>query len=187
MCYQFALEYYNGSFITQANERFGDRRYEKIGILTGVNYAAQSIGSILVAPLIKRYPTRSVLAIAVLTFGIISAIPLIADAATGGVLKFKTADNKTQYGSWDPNGLFPIYTISGISYGTVELIRRVIPRDIVGGDVQRLRRMDALVHVLYEVAGKSLHFRQATPSHTLSPNLILSSCAHYDNSPSPVP
>lgn len=37
--------------------------------------------------------------------------------------------------------------------GMVELIRRVIPRDIVGGNVQKLRRMDALVHIFYEVAG----------------------------------
>ena len=35
----------------------------------------------------------------------------------------------------------------------VELIRRVIPRDIVGGDVQKLRRMDAMVHMFYEISG----------------------------------
>jgi hypothetical protein len=35
--------------------------------------------------------------------------------------------------------LFPVYVISGVAYGMVELIRRVIPRDIVGGDVQRVR------------------------------------------------
>lgn len=35
----------------------------------------------------------------------------------------------------------------------VELIRRVIPRDIVGGNIQKLRRMDALVHIFYEVTG----------------------------------
>ncbi|SPO37524.1 uncharacterized protein PSFLO_02999 [Pseudozyma flocculosa] len=137
MAYKFALEYYNGSFITQANERFGDKRYQKIAILTGTNYAAQAVGSIIVAPLVKRFPTRSVLAIAVLTFAVISAIPLIADSATGGVLKFNTPDNKTKYGTWNPNGLFPIYIISGFSYGTVELIRRILPRDVV----------------LYEVAG----------------------------------
>jgi hypothetical protein len=44
----------------------------------------------------------------------------------------------------------------------VELIRRVIPRDIVGGDVQRLRRMDALVHVLYEVAGTAGAFTSSS-------------------------
>jgi len=35
----------------------------------------------------------------------------------------------------------------------VELIRRVIPCDIVGGDVTKLRRMDATVHVFYEITG----------------------------------
>ncbi|KAJ7210995.1 major facilitator superfamily domain-containing protein [Mycena rebaudengoi] len=153
MCYKFALEWFNGGFITMANERFGDQRYKKIGILTGMNSAMQCVGSIVIAPLIKRYPTRSVLSYAVLTFGLISAIVLIVDGSTGGKLRSSTVDNKTHYGSWNPNGLFPIYIISGVAYGMVELIRRVIPRDIVGGDVQKLRRMDATVHVLYEVAG----------------------------------
>jgi hypothetical protein len=35
----------------------------------------------------------------------------------------------------------------------VELMRRVIPADIVGGDVIKLKRMDSMVHVFYEVAG----------------------------------
>lgn len=35
----------------------------------------------------------------------------------------------------------------------VELIRRVIPADIVGGEVGKLRRMDATVHVFNELAG----------------------------------
>ena len=51
--------------------------------------------------------------------------------------------------------MIPIYCITGIAYGMVELIRRVIPRDIVGGNVQKLRRMDAMVHIFYEVAGTS--------------------------------
>ncbi|KAK9319143.1 hypothetical protein V1517DRAFT_66598 [Lipomyces orientalis] len=42
---------------------------------------------------------------------------------------------------------------TGIAYGMVELIRRVIPRDIVGGNVQKLRRMDSLVHIFYETSG----------------------------------
>ncbi|KAK0549377.1 hypothetical protein OC845_003179 [Tilletia horrida] len=153
MCYKFALEYYNGAFITLANERFVTDRYTKIAALTGINYAAQGVGSILISPLIKRYPTRSVLSTAVLIFSVISAILLITDAATGGQPRTMRADGKDHYGTWNPNGLFPIYTISGVAYGMVELIRRVIPRDIVGGDVQRLRKMDAFVHVCYEIAG----------------------------------
>lgn len=41
--------------------------------------------------------------------------------------------------------MIPIYAICGIAYGMVELIRRTIPRDIVGGNVQKLRKMDSLV------------------------------------------
>jgi len=44
----------------------------------------------------------------------------------------------------------------------VELIRRVIPADICGGDVMRLRRMDATVHILYEVAGTAGAFASAS-------------------------
>ena len=47
-----------------------------------------------------------------------------------------------------PNTTFHILILhsSGIAYGMVELIRRVIPRDIVGGHVGKLKRMDAIVH-----------------------------------------
>jgi hypothetical protein len=58
-----------------------------------------------------------------------------------------------ELGDYNTNGIIPIYCFSGIAYGMVELIRRVIPRDIVGGNVQKLRLMDATVHILYEVAG----------------------------------
>lgn len=43
----------------------------------------------------------------------------------------------------------------------VELIRRVIPRDLVGGNVQKLRRMDSLVHIFYEVSGTAGAFMTA--------------------------
>jgi hypothetical protein len=48
--------------------------------------------------------------------------------------------------------------------GMVELIRRVIPADIVGGNVSKLRRMDSTVHVLYEVAGTSGAFASSAAS-----------------------
>lgn len=153
MCYKFGIEYFNGAFLALANERFGEARYEKLGLLTGLNYAAQGIGSIAIAPLVKRMPIRIVLMGAIIAFGVVSAMIMIVDATTGGKIKFKTANDEVQYGSWNPNLMFPIFTFSGLSYGMVELIRRVIPRDIVGGDPARLKKMDGLVHVLYEVAG----------------------------------
>jgi hypothetical protein len=42
--YKFGLEYFNGAFITLANERFTkEERYQKIGILTGTNAAMQCV------------------------------------------------------------------------------------------------------------------------------------------------
>ena len=104
----------------------------------------QVVGSIMIAPLIKRFPTKSVLSMSIIVFGLITTLFLIIDAATGGKPRSMTAKNKVQYGSWNANALFPLYMISGVAYGMVELIRRVIPRDIVGGDVQKLRKMDAI-------------------------------------------
>jgi hypothetical protein len=101
------------------------------------HHSLTQVGSILIAPLIKRFPTRTVLSYAVLTFGLISMTLLICDAATGGKPKILNG-GKQKYGTWNPNGLFPIYIISGVAYGMVELIRRVIPRNIVAGDVQRV-------------------------------------------------
>ena len=41
--------------------------------------------------------------------------------------------------------MIPVYCVCGVVYGMVELIRRVIPRDIVGGHIQKLKKMDSLV------------------------------------------
>lgn len=44
MCYKFALEYYNGAFITLANERFpSSSKYTKVAMLTGLNSAMQCV------------------------------------------------------------------------------------------------------------------------------------------------
>jgi hypothetical protein len=114
---------------------------------------------------------------------------------TGG--KIKPAGAKTPaYGDWNPNlvrriyiniwscaqfclKIFVVWTLSGISYGMVELIRRVMcvslslgntefnqmyfsPADIVGGNVSKLRRLDATVHIFYEVAGTAGAFASSS-------------------------
>lgn len=45
----------------------------------------QCVGAILIAPLIKQFPTRPVLGSAVFGFGLMTAVLLIVDAATGEV------------------------------------------------------------------------------------------------------
>jgi hypothetical protein len=49
----------------------------------------------------------------------------------------------------------------GVCHGMVELIRRVIPAEIVGGDVNKLKKMDALVHICYEISGTFAAFFSA--------------------------
>ncbi|KAJ2921517.1 hypothetical protein H1R20_g15573, partial [Candolleomyces eurysporus] len=162
MFYKLGLEFFNGSITTLATDRFNAASaFTKIGAAQGLNQAAQCVGAILIAPLVKRWPTRTVLSAAIIMFSLMTAILLIVDAGTGG--KFKDLEtNEKRYGTWNPNLLFLIWTVSGICYGMVELIRRVIPADIVGGHVDKLRRMDATVHIFYEVAGTSGAFASSS-------------------------
>ncbi|GAA5878615.1 hypothetical protein JCM8547_003845 [Rhodosporidiobolus lusitaniae] len=153
--YKLGLEFFNGSIATLATDRFrAADTFTKLGAAQGVNQAAQCVGAVLIAPLVKTFHTRTVLAAAVVFFALMTMILLIVDAATGGSIKAAGA-SRPDYGSWDPNAIFVIWTLSGIAYGMVELIRRVIPADIVGGNVSKLRRMDACVHVWYEIFGTS--------------------------------
>ncbi|CCA73644.1 hypothetical protein PIIN_07597 [Serendipita indica DSM 11827] len=113
------------------------------------NMAVYILGIMLYKLGLESFATRSVLATAILVFGLTTSLLLILDACTGGKPKFLNG-GKLKYGTWDPNLLFPLYMVSGIAYGMVELIRRTIPRDIV-----ELRMMDATVHMLYEISGTS--------------------------------
>ncbi|KAF1844741.1 uncharacterized protein K460DRAFT_365697 [Cucurbitaria berberidis CBS 394.84] len=163
MMYKFGLEAFNGSVIALATNRYDELEkkthvsitFQRVGVLTGLNQAFQCVGSILIAPLIKRYPTKNVLACAVLIFGFMSSLLLILDAATGG--KFVPTGHPkgdfSYYGDYNTDGMIPIFCVCGVVYGMVELIRRVIPRDLVGGHIQKLRRMDSLVHIFYEISG----------------------------------
>ncbi|KAH9882871.1 hypothetical protein J1614_000237 [Plenodomus biglobosus] len=163
MMYKFGLEAFNGSVIALATNRYDELEkrthisitFQRVGVLTGLNQAFQCVGSILIAPLIKRYPTKNVLSCAVLIFGFMSSILLIMDAATGGtfVPRNHAKGDFSYYGDYNTDGMIPVYCVCGVVYGMVELIRRVIPRDLVGGNVQKLRRMDSLVHIFYEISG----------------------------------
>ncbi|KAF2128844.1 hypothetical protein P153DRAFT_27117 [Dothidotthia symphoricarpi CBS 119687] len=163
MMYKFGLEAFNGSVIALATNRYDELgkkthasiTFQRVGILTGLNQAFQCMGSILIAPLIRRYPTKNVLSCSVLIFGVMSSLLLILDAATGGkfVPNGQPKGDFSYYGDYNTDGMIPIFCVCGVVYGMVELIRRVIPRDIVGGNVQKLRQMDALVHIFYEVSG----------------------------------
>ena len=70
MLYKFGLEAFNGSIVTLATNRYDQEAFRsnstmqtfgRVGLLSGLNQACQCIGSILIAPLTIRWPTRTVL------------------------------------------------------------------------------------------------------------------------------
>lgn len=118
MTYKFGLEAFNGSVIALATNRYDHLEasthtsitFQRVGILTGLNQAFQCVGSILIAPLIKRFRTKNVLACAMLIFGLMSSLLLILDAATGGKFRPKEhPDNDfSYYGDYNTDGIIPI-------------------------------------------------------------------------------
>jgi hypothetical protein len=84
-----------------------------VGAAQGVNQAAQCVGAILVAPLIKRWPTRSVLSCAIFFFALMTIILLIVDAGTGGSMR-KSASSSVDYGSWNPDAVRPMQSFASI-------------------------------------------------------------------------
>jgi len=88
-----------------------------VGVAQGINQAAQCIGAIIVAPLIGRWPTRSILISAALLFSLLTTISMIIKASTGtcprshysytgltsfagGQLKSNAKETKVNYGGW---------------------------------------------------------------------------------------
>ncbi|KAL2073521.1 hypothetical protein VTL71DRAFT_10847 [Oculimacula yallundae] len=168
MLYKFAIEAFQGSIIALATGRYdreailagqAARTCQRVGLLAGLNQACQSLGSFLVTPLLRKNDTKTVLSGAAITFAVLTAILLIVDAATGGKLKpagweeTHGFEDLGYYGTYNTDAMIPFFCFTGVAYGMVEQIRRVIPKDIVGGDVQKLLRMDSIVHIFYEVSG----------------------------------
>jgi len=91
----------------------------------------------------------------VLFFGVMTIVPLIIDRLTGGNIK-RPEDHEPIYGNYNVETLFPVFAlsgfilnlvllISGLFHGMVELLRRVIRRDLVGGNLLKMQQLDSLV------------------------------------------
>ena len=129
--------------------------------MDGFNAATQCIGSIIVGPLMNIFPIKTVLSYALLVFAIISMLIMCIEKANGGT--FPTSCVTTGLlppvctgavaGNWNPVGIIPIFVFSGIPFGAIEIVRRIIPQQIVGGNEMKLKKLDSLVHIYFEVAG----------------------------------
>ena len=164
MCYKFGLESYNGTVKALAVDRFtsaGLPVYQYTGYLEGFQAATQCVGSIIVGPMMQLYPVKSVLTFFLGVYAFISMIIMAIEHANGGTMPTKCISKDglppvctgAIAGDWDPLGIIPIFVFSGIPFGGIELIRRVIPQKIVGGNEFKLKKLDSLVHVYFEVAG----------------------------------
>ncbi|GBB88493.1 hypothetical protein RclHR1_01500023 [Rhizophagus clarus] len=149
MCFKFAFESLGSSISFLAQEKFTKSiALTMTPVLTSCFNIMQCICSIGAAQLLVRFRTNIILAFSMFCFGALALILIIVDASTGG--KFETPQ-----GQWSPWILFPIYLPMGGCLGILELVRRVLPRDIVGENPEKLKKMDAHVHIFYEIAGTS--------------------------------
>ena len=154
MLYKFSLETMNACLSGIVLNRVKTNSGVMWADIQGLNLLGQCIGTLLIGPFVKRFHASSVLSISILSFGIIAAsIPLL-EAFTGGKIPQNFGSKNSLYwGTWNPVYIFPIFSTCGILHGMIELMRRVIPADIVGGDIDKLKQLDAIVHIFYEITG----------------------------------
>ena len=154
MLYKFALETMNACVNGIVLNRLTSGTGATWANMQGLNLVTQCIGSLLIAPLFKRYHAKSVLSTSILLMGLVALAVPILELITGGTIPGSTGSkNKETWGFFSPYFLYLIYPVLGLFHGMVELMRRVIPADIVGGDAVKLCQMDGLVHIFYEVSG----------------------------------
>lgn len=129
--------------------------------MDGFNAATHCIGSIIVGPLMTIFPIKSVLSSSLFVFAIISIVIMCIEKANGGTFPTSCVSKNglppvctgAIAGNWDPSGIIIIFVLAGIPNGAIEIVRRIIPQQIVGGHELKLKKLDSLVHMYYEVAG----------------------------------
>jgi hypothetical protein len=123
--------------------------------MLSINLTCQVFGVLLVGPLFKRFRPTYVLTSAVIAWGAIVAIIPILEIATGGKppLVAKGSSNPANWGSWNPLILYGIFSLIGLCSGIVEIIRRIIPGEIMGLNTEKLKLMDSSVHMANEISG----------------------------------
>ena len=140
MLYKFGLEAFNGSITALATNRYDweawrtntpQKTFGRVGLLQGLNQAFQCVGSILIGPLIKRFPIKAVLSASIFCFGLLTAILMVVDAATGGSLKPRgwtptNEDDFGYYGAYNSDAIIPVYCISGIAYGQLSIVVMIL-------------------------------------------------------------
>ena len=189
MLYKLSFEIWTGSLTTIALARFhhdGEDNVDEntpvgmLGALQSLNLVFQCLGTVVVAwGLRLGWGTKGILIWTVLAGVLISGGLLGLDTGTGGRWKGHEVHGKEVYGNWDARILVFVFALAGVVAGGVELVRKVMPRVVLGDEAEeseggeggkkeavvrmgnKLRRMDAMVHIFYELAGTAGAFLSA--------------------------
>ena len=181
MLYKLSFEIWTGSLTTIALARFHHDDEDGVdentpvgmlGALQSLNLVFQCLGTVVVAwGLRLGWGTRGILIWAVLVGVLTSGGLLGLDIGTGGRWKGYKVHGVEVYGDWDARILVLVFALGGVVAGGVELLRKVVPREILGDEIEeseggkggekevvermgnKLRRMDAMIHIFYELAG----------------------------------
>ncbi|KAF8477507.1 major facilitator superfamily domain-containing protein [Kalaharituber pfeilii] len=195
MFYKLSFEIWTGSLTTIALARFnknGDNEEvdenRPVGMLASMqtlNLVFQCFGTLLVAVALRWRKNSKETLIAMVLSGVgLSAAMLGMDLGTGGrwsVVEKKEMEEggeneiwRERYGTWDPMWLILFFVLAGVVAGGVEVVRKVVPADILGDMLgNKLRRMDAVVHIFYELAGTAGSFLSAFLSLQLGNNFAV--------------
>ncbi|KAI5811208.1 hypothetical protein DFH27DRAFT_620186 [Peziza echinospora] len=150
MLYKFSFEIWTGALTTISLTRFhpqtdedGDDEGEGegspvgiLGVLQALNLLSQCVGTAFVSWGLRRgWSTRRILVCAVLCGVVVSAGLLGLDAGTGGRWREDGGGGRgrERYGEWDPRILFVVFCVAGGVAGCVEVVRKVVPREVLGG------------------------------------------------------
>jgi len=137
-------------------------------VLYGV---CQSLGSSISSGLMNRFFPHKVMTM--------SLCLLIAMASTYNLIEAGTGGTRTTEGEWNPWIVYPLYMAMGLSVGALETCRRIISSSIVGSNIDKLKRMDAMIHIFYEIGGTAGAFlatfliQQLGPVYSTGPGIIL--------------
>ncbi|KAJ3104243.1 hypothetical protein HDU97_009411 [Phlyctochytrium planicorne] len=163
--YKFVLETLGACMSGIVLNRLGyDPVTKKAGPSTGltwtamqsINLTCQCLGSLLIGPLVKRFRAGTIITSTTFAFSAALLIIPTLEGATGGRMpqvNTKGSSIPSTWGSWSPYLLYLFFPLFGFFTGMIDLMRRVIPNDIVGGDPTKLKKMDATVHLFWEIAG----------------------------------
>lgn len=149
---KFAMEPWIGCIFTfgagkQEVENGDQAASDHMNLFMGLGLGMRCLGTLLAAPLIKRFCMKTVLFLATLAFGLLTTTLLVADGATGGRFQsmLEGAHGPPVYGTFSADFVTAVFCLCCFCSGVMDLVRALIPAEIVEGEVDKLRKMDPLV------------------------------------------